>query len=126
MIVGNVVLTDLQSDNNCVFTLKSAGNQPVKYLSDLAGGHAEQSIHYICFSREYSIMRGDVERAISLFHDGKEVFIIWGDVIKTGEIYRYGQQTPPLKPLKVGDILVAEDLTKPGYTLELKIISLNA
>jgi hypothetical protein len=41
-------------------------------------------------------------------------------------MYRYGQETFNLKPLKVGDELHATDHANPMNKLVLKIISLNA
>lgn len=125
MAVGNLVLTDLQSDNNSVFTLVSTGNRAITYLHDLDGGSAEQCIAYASFSQKFDIRIGGVERCISLFLGEREVFKLWGQVIHNGEMFRYGQQQRQLKPLKIGDVVSLEDLTKPGHELDLKVVGLN-
>lgn len=125
MAVGKLVLTDLQSDNNSIFTLVSTGNRAITYLHDLDGGSAEQCIVYASFSQKFDIRIGDVERCISLFLGEREVFNLWSQVIHNGEMFRYGQQQRQLKPLKMGDVLSLEDLTKPGHRLDLKVVSLN-
>lgn len=125
MSTGTVVLTDSNSDNNSVFTLTAVGNRAVTYLHDLDNGHAEHRLHYADFTRVFSIRIDDVQRAISLFHEGNKIFTIWGEVIHNNELYRYGQQPLQLKPLKVGDVLRVEDHTNPMNNLVLKIISLN-
>lgn len=126
MSTGRVVLTDLKSDNNSVFTLTALGNRAVTYLHDLDSGHAEYCLHHAHFSREFSIKIDGTKRAISLFHDGRKVFTLVGEVIHNNEMYSYGQEPFNLKPLKVGDELHATDHANPMNKLVLKIISLNA
>jgi hypothetical protein len=65
MSTGRVVLTDLKSDNNSVFTLTALGNR-VTYLHDLDSGHAEYCLHHAHFSREFSIKIDGTKRAISI------------------------------------------------------------
>lgn len=125
MSTGTLVLTDLKSDNNSVFILTTLGNRTVTYLHDLDGGLAEQCLHFVHYSRKFSIKIDSVPRAISLFHAGSKVFTIFGGVIHNNEMYRFGQEPFPLKPLKVGDVLRVQDHTDPMNNLELKIISLN-
>lgn len=126
MSTGRLVLTDLKSDDNSVFTLTAVGNRAVTYLHDLDGGLADHYVHFADFSRKYSIRIDSVQRAISLFHDGRKVFTLWGEVIHNNEMYRYGQEPFRLKPLKVGDELLATDHANPMNNLVLKVISLNA
>lgn len=125
MAVGKLVLTDLQSDNNSVFTLISPGNRAITYLHDLDGGSAEQRIAYASFSQKFDIRIGCIERCISLFLGEREVFKLWGQVIHNGEMFRYGQQQRQLKPLKIGDVVSLEDLTNPENRLDFKVVSLN-
>ncbi|HDG1683501.1 TPA: hypothetical protein PFE14_003984 [Kluyvera ascorbata] len=125
MAVGKLVLTDLQSDNNSVFTLVSTGNRAITYLHDLDGGRAEHLISHLSYSGKFDIKIGCVERYISLFLGEQEVFKLWGQVIHNGEMFSYGQQQRQLKPLKIGDVVSLEDLTNPENRRDLKVVSLN-